>query len=262
MNILKTTLALLILFLLAMPAETFAQSAGGQISRRAKTAARKNVAKTSPNRSTAKKPAARKAVRSSKPIPNGAVDLGLPSGTLWADRNIGANSPEGYGDYFAWGETRPKLFYDWSTYKYCDGSYNVMTKYCTDSSKGKVDNKTVLDPSDDAATANWCAAWRMPTHEEQVELNEKCTWTKSTLNGVKGYKVTGPNGNSIFLPAAGVRMDSDVTLVYLGTYASASLVDYVNLHCAWRLEVNLMDDTHTCNDGSRCYGWNVRAVVR
>jgi hypothetical protein len=137
-----------------------------------------------------------------------------------------------------------------------------MTKYCTDSSKGKVDNKTVLEPSDDAATANWGAAWRMPTHEEQVELNEKCTWTKSTLNGVKGYKVTGPNGNSIFLPAAGVRMDSDVTLVYLGTYASASLVDYVNLHCAWRLLVNLMDETHTCNDGSRCYGWSVRAVVR
>ena len=180
MHRIKEILVLLLLLLLAMPAETFAQSAGGQISRRAKTAVRKNVAKTSPNRSTARKPAARKAVRSSKPIPNGAVDLGLPSGTLWADRNIGANSPEGYGDYFAWGETRPKSEYNWSTYKYCKGSDKTITKYCDDSSYGTVDNKTVLEPSDDAATANWGSNWRMPTHGEQVELNEKCKWTWTT----------------------------------------------------------------------------------
>ena len=86
-----------------------------------------------------------------KNIPEGAVDLGLPSGTLWADRNIGADSPEGYGDYFAWGETRPKSTYSWSTYKYCKGSYDTMTKYCTDSSRGTVDNKTVLEAADDAA---------------------------------------------------------------------------------------------------------------
>ena len=146
-----------------------------------------------------------------KNIPEGAVDLGLPSGTLWADRNIGADSPEGYGDYFAWGETRPKSTYSWSTYKYCKGSYNTLTKYCTDSSCGTVDNKTVLEPSDDAATANWGSNWRMPTHAEQEELIEKCTWTWTTRNGVNGYKVTGPNGNSIFLPAAGFRYDSSVS---------------------------------------------------
>ena len=85
------------------------------------------------------------------------VDLGLPSGTLWATCNVGANAPEEYGDYFAWGETAPKDYYDWSTYKWCKGSYNTMTKYCTNSSygyNGFTDGKTELDPEDDAAWFN------------------------------------------------------------------------------------------------------------
>ena len=262
MNILKTTLALLLLLLLVVPLETFAQSAGGQISRKPKTLVKKEspAKKKTPSKSTAKKPAAKKTVRSSKPIPNGAVDLGLPSGTLWADRNIGANSPEGYGDYFAWGETSPKSEYNWSTYKYCNGSYDTLTKYNNKSIYGTIDNKTILEASDDAATANWGSNWRMPTHAEQEELIEKCTWTWTTHNGVKGYKVTGPNGNSIFLPAAGYRSGSSVGNAFsYGNYWSASLDE------SGPNEARIMDffsANHYSYNNSRSYGYSVRAVAR
>lgn len=196
-----------------------------------------------------------------KNIPEGAVDLGLPSGTLWADRNIGADSPEGYGDYFAWGETRPKSTYSWSTYKYCKGSSSTMTKYCTDSSYGTVDNKTVLEPSDDAATANWGAAWRMPTHAEQEELNKKCTWTWTTRNGVNGYKVKGPNGNSIFLPAAGYRNGSGVNYAGSSGYClSASLYEHFTTS-AWYMFFS-SDYHNSYGDGDRDRGRTVRAVAR
>ena len=259
MRRLKEILVLLLLFILAMPAETFAQSAGGQISRKPKTAARKNVAKKTPSKSTARKPAAKKTVRSSKPV---AVDLGLPSGTLWADRNIGASSPEGYGDYFAWGETHPKSVYNWSSYKYCRGTEDTITKYCDNSSFGTVDNRKVLESSDDAATLNWGKNWRMPTHEEQKELGEKCKWTWTTRNGVKGYKVVGPNGNSIFLPAAGYRYEST-------TYGTGFCGGYwLNLFCEsnpFYTYCMLFNSTSQCSDAednSRCVGLSVRAVVR
>lgn len=142
------------------------------------------------------------------------VDLGLPSGTKWAICNVGATSPEGYGDYFAWGETSPKSNYAWSTYKYYNGSSSKLTKYNTKSDRGTVDNKTTLDLSDDAARTNWGGKWRMPTEAEQNELRNNCTWTWTTKNGIKGYKVTSKtNGNSIFLPAAGYR---DGTSIYGG----------------------------------------------
>ena len=101
------------------------------------------------------------------------VDLGLPSGTLWATCNIGASTPEDYGDHFAWGETAPKDYYDWFTYKWYNGSYGTLTKYNTDSYYGTVDNKTKLDSEDDAAYVNWGPQWRMPTVEQQKELIEK-----------------------------------------------------------------------------------------
>ena len=147
------------------------------------------------------------------------VDLGLPSGLKWATCNVGATTPEEYGDYFAWGEVEPKTTYNWSTYKYCAGSSHTLTKYCTQSNHGKdgfTDNKTVLDPEDDAATVNWGGAWRMPTKAEQDELRNNCTWDWTTQNGVNGYKVTGPNGNSIFLPAAGCTNAG--TLIGAGSY--------------------------------------------
>ncbi len=151
------------------------------------------------------------------------VDLGLPSGTLWATCNIGANAPEDYGDYFAWGETAPKDYYGWSTYKWCINRYydgyswrHNLTKYCTDSYQGYNsfhDDKRELDPEDDAAYVNWGPLWRMPTAEQQQELVENCTWTVTTLNGVKGRMATGPNGNTIFLPVAGNYVE-DLALGY------------------------------------------------
>lgn len=134
------------------------------------------------------------------------VDLGLS--VKWATMNVGATSPEGYGDYFAWGETKPQADnrYLWSSYKWCKGSIDTMTKYCTDSQYGMVDNKRVLELSDDAARANWGGSWRVPSLAEIKELKDNCTFVWITQNGVKGYKVTSKkNGNTIFLPAAGSR---------------------------------------------------------
>jgi hypothetical protein len=189
-----------------------------------------------------------------------AVDLGLPSGTLWADRNVGAATPEDYGDYFAWGETESKDYYDWSTYKWCNGSATTLTKYCTQSSYGSVDGKTTLNLDDDAAYVNMGAKWRTPTYEELNELWTKCTWSKTTQNGVYGRKVTGPNGNSIFLPSAGYRMDSNVNSV--GTYGSywSSMLHESDLSYACAL--CFTSDFDYLNYGSRCIAPSVRAVVR
>lgn len=135
----------------------------------------------------------------------GYVDLGLS--VKWATCNVGASKPEEYGNYFAWGETTTKSTYDWSTYKYCDGNYNSLNKYNTDSSIGPTDNNTILHMDDDAARVNWGGYWRMPTDAEFTELREQCIWTWTTHNGVEGYKVTskksGYTNNAIFLPAAG-----------------------------------------------------------
>ena len=153
------------------------------------------------------------------------VDLGLPSGTLWATCNVGANTPEEYGDYFAWGEVEPKDYYGEYNYKWwyhlSPGSGVFFTKYYTsdDSSHGIVDNKTELDPEDDAAYVNWGPLWRMPTFEQQQELIDNCTSTWTQMNGVNGYLLTGPNGNSLFLPAAGLYNNESLKDVGLwGTY--------------------------------------------
>ena len=135
------------------------------------------------------------------------VDLGLPSGTLWATCNIGANAPEDYGDYFSWGETEPKDTYHWSTYKWCNG-YEQLPKYCSISRygyNGFTDDLTVLLFEDDAAAANWGGDWRMPTREEWNELREYTTNRWITQNGVGGWLFIGLNGATLFLPAAGYR---------------------------------------------------------
>jgi len=155
------------------------------------------------------------------------VDLGLPSGTKWATCNVGANSPEEYGDYFAWGEVTPKDVYNWETYRYYNGSYDTMTKYCANSSNGYngfTDGLTELLPEDDAATANWGAPWHMPTHEQQQELMDNCTREWTMQGGVNGTLVTGPNGNTFFLPAAGRRWGDELNYAGgLGGYWSSSL---------------------------------------
>lgn len=135
---------------------------------------------------------------------NDYVDLDLPSGTLWATINVGASAPEELGCSFAWGESTPKDLYDWSTYKWCNGDYNNLTKYCTLSNYGIVDNKIELDPEDDAARKNWGAAWKMPTYEQFKELTnqDNCSFQWVTKNGVKGKLITSKrNGASLFLPA-------------------------------------------------------------
>jgi len=181
---------------------------------------------------------------------HGYVDLGLPSGTLWATCNIGSDTPEGYGDYFAWGETAPKETYNIDNYRYFDGS--SLTKYTG------FDNLTVLEASDDAAVVNWGAGWRMPTQMEMNELFNNCTHKKTAMNGVSGLLFTGPNGNSIFLPATGGRYNSD--LYYAGSccyYWSSSLCADDSLD-AWRLRFK--PDGCNVSDARRLCGQPVRAV--
>lgn len=154
---------------------------------------------------------------STNPVPE-AVDLGLS--VKWASSNLGASLPEEYGDYYAWGDPNPyyssfdpliwengkESGYVWTSYKWCNGSENTLTKYCTDSSygyNGFTDYKTRLDPEDDAAHVHLGDKWRLPTFEELEELRDKCTTEWTTKNGVIGRLVTGPNGNSIFFPTSG-----------------------------------------------------------
>ena len=186
------------------------------------------------------------------------VDLGLPSGLLWATCNVGADKPEDYGGYFAWGETTIKSTYNWDTYKWCDGSFNTLTKYCTDSDYGTVDNKTVLELSDDASHVNWGGDWRMPTGEEMNELKNNCTWTWTTQGGNNGYRVTGSNGSSIFLPAAGYYYDGSLSRAGSGgNYWSSSLgADYP--HDAYYLSFN--SGYVRMGSYGRGYGRSVRPV--
>ena len=185
--------------------------------------------------------------------------MGLPSGLKWAAYNVGATKPEEYGGYYAWGETEEKSNYDWSTYKWCNGSYDTQTKYCTHSGWGRVDNKTILDPEDDVAHVKWGGTWRMPTIDEQRELLNECRWEWTELDGVLGYKVTGPNGNSIFLPAAGSRYGTEA---YgrgdVGLFWSSSLAcsDGSSDACS----LGIISDYYDWSSDSRCYGLSVRPV--
>ena len=186
------------------------------------------------------------------------VDLGLPSGTLWATCNIGANSPEDYGDYFAWGETAPKLEYNWDTYKWSyydqETSFLCFSKYNTGDYQGTVDGKTELDPDDDAAYVNWGHQWRMPNRAQQVELREYCTWQCIQRNGVYGQLVTGPNGNTMFLPFTGEGEYSD------GLHnGKGSDGDY------WSRTRNLTYSNHACCqyiDYYGSFGWNIDYFLR
>lgn len=193
------------------------------------------------------------------------VDLGLPTGTLWATTNVGADAPEEYGFYYAWGETEPKDDYTWVTYKWMTEGYSDWTginKYTFDDEQtGAVwydvsgnfigDGLTELLPEDDAATVNWGSQWQMPSIAQFQELIDNTTAEYKELNGVWGYLHTGTNGNSIFLPNAG-RYD--------GTSISAGSCNY------WTRE------TKDCSDyggsyyesavtyNSRLYGYSIRPV--
>ncbi len=202
------------------------------------------------------------------------VDLGLPSGTLWATCNVGATTPEGYGDHFAWGETQPKGYYDWSTYMYYNGdtqsSFNRpgLTKYCTESHLGYcdfADNLTTLLPEDDAATANWGGGWRMPTKAEFEELYYNTTFAHTQQNGVNGILLTADNGNSLFLPTAASYDGSTLyVLDRTGCYLSSSLNRTDPLRM-WALYFSVIGsaDCGVSGDGHLRYnGSSVRAVCR
>lgn len=158
-----------------------------------------------------------------------AIDLGLPSGTKWAAYNVGANTPEGYGEYYAWGEVESKVEYSWNTYKWSTGNTSSITKYSTNNAFGEVDENFTLDREDDVAYIKWGGEWRMPTKDEWDELLKKCIWKRSTINDTNGYQVTGPNGNSIFIPSCGHYNKNEAYNVGSdGYYWSSSLCDSDN----------------------------------
>lgn len=184
------------------------------------------------------------------------VDLGLPSGLKWATMNIGATTPEEYGDYFAWAETEPKSTFDWNTYfDSVNGSSNNFKKYYNGG------GKTTLYPEDDAAHVNWGGNWRMPTDAELTELRNKSAWAWTTQNGVKGYKVTSKsNGNSIFLPAAGYRIGNSLDDAgSVGSFWSSSLYPY-STESAFGLNFN--SGYVGWDYGFRHVGRSVRAVCQ
>lgn len=189
------------------------------------------------------------------------VDLGLPSGTLWATCNVGSNSPEGDGDYFAWGETKPKSNYSWNTYTLCNGSASKITKYCTNDIYGIVDGETELMPKDDAATANWGNGWQIPSSEQFAELLDTCnvtsTWTNK--NGVWGWSITSKsNGNNLFLPAKGWRYEGDFYEINSeGYYWIRSLAE-VYSNCSFHLTFG--SDNFQTTFSYRCCGYSVRPV--
>jgi uncharacterized protein (TIGR02145 family) len=198
------------------------------------------------------------------------VDLGLPSGTLWAISNVGAEMPEAYGYYFAWGEAQSKSYYDWSSYQYSNGGTYAeewdqyipyLIKYCSNSfygHNGFTDNLTILEAGDDAATANWGDGWRTPTDNEWVELLAYCTHTWTTRNGIEGRLFTAPNGNSLFLPAAGRRDGGSLEGVGRGGYYWSSTI-YSDNRGALSFHFTYTDYYNMYGD-FRYYGQSFRTV--
>ena len=188
------------------------------------------------------------------------VDLGLS--VKWATCNVDADTPEGYGRCYAWGEIQTKGDFSWPRYKYCEGSYVTLTKYCDVGTYGNKDERTVLGLSDDAAAANWKGHWRMPTREEFKELIDSCTWTWTKQGYINGYLVKGKKPGytecSIFLPAAGYRKERQfMEASYFGVYWSSSLTENRPIHASGLFFD--ADRKELIND-SRSYGLYIRPV--
>lgn len=189
------------------------------------------------------------------------VDLGLPSGTLWATCNVGADEPWEIGYYVAWGETGPEStnFYNWETYKY--GINGRLTKYCSksqDGYNGFTDNLTVLEASDDAATVNWGMGWRTPTYEELKELSDNTSKIWTTENGVQGWRCSSSNGGSIFLPAGGYYASSEINLAGCVNYWSSSLKTDLPMSAHYLIADS--DSFDYTSSLPRRFGANVRPV--
>ena len=193
------------------------------------------------------------------PVPE-AIDLGLPSGLKWASFNLGATKPEEYGDYYAWGETEPYyssqdplILKEGKDRGYDSSSYTKGGKY------NSSDSKSVLDLEDDAAFVNLGGNWRMPTNEEWKELVDNCIWTWTQVNGVYGRRVTSnKTGNSIFLPAAGIRHGTDLVEPFISGICWSSSLDMEYSPRAWRLYFT--EGGLGRNRDSRYRGLSVRPV--
>ena len=184
------------------------------------------------------------------------IDMGLR--VKWASCNLGANTPDAYGSYYAWGETTPKSIYEWSTYALCNGTDNRLTKYNNSSSYGPVvDNKITLELSDDVARINCGDKWRMPTEADFTELKDNCEWSYASKSGHGGYIVKASNGNCIFLPAAGYLNKSSYEVGSQGRYWSSSL--YKGDPSRARYLSFGSDHIYTYR-GPRCLGFSVRPV--
>jgi hypothetical protein len=175
------------------------------------------------------------------------IDLGLPGGTKWACCNVGANAPEKNGIYFAWGETQSKSVYDWDNYELCTGAYNCV-------SLGDISGTKY-----DVAKAHWGSPWHMPTKEQAKTLIDNCTCVTTQLNNIEGFKLTGPNGNSIFFPATGCYSGS--TLRNEGSYGYywTSTEDSKNRNQAYYLHFGEGFALWNCFD-ARIYGYCIRPV--
>ncbi|MBR5983215.1 MAG: InlB B-repeat-containing protein [Bacteroidales bacterium] len=190
------------------------------------------------------------------------VDLGLPSGTLWATCNVGATRPEDYGKYFAWGETSQKSSYRWSTYQLSHSCDVNLLKYCPSSEFGYNDYEdelVTLEAVDDAATVCWGSEWRTPTKREIWELIENCTFSWTFSNGVKGGLFTGPNGRTIFLPGAGEFSDETC-----GAYSPFNGYYWSNhLYESWPPDayyLKIDSDGPVRENAHRYYGMSIRPV--
>lgn len=189
------------------------------------------------------------------------VDLGLS--VQWASHNYGGSRPEDYGDYYCWGETSPNSTYSWSSYKWCKGDFRSITKYTKhDDARLNIDqydNITTLEPADDVASSLG-ANWRTPTYDEIQELCDKCEWTVETLNGVNGYRVTGPSGAAIFLPFAGERSDGELSLEdFEGAIWSSNICNSYYSSTAWCLTFHLYQG-NSVSEAIRCDGLSIRPV--
>ncbi|MBR3026519.1 MAG: hypothetical protein IKH58_00105 [Bacteroidales bacterium] len=187
------------------------------------------------------------------------VDLGLS--VKWAVCNLGAKQPQDYGDYYAWGEIETKTSFNWLNYKFYNANTDKLTKYCTSSSYGDKDNRTSLTDSDDAASVLCGTGWRMPTHDEIVELFDHCSFTITTYRGTRGTQITSEtNGESIFIP-------------YAGYYEEKSIKEVKEDFYLWSKELYAQTPSHAiCFNSNhntkkiqlqgieRFYGFQIRAV--
>ena len=189
------------------------------------------------------------------------VDLGLPSGTLWATTNLGATKCENFGYYYSWGETETKGSYQVDNYKWSNADMTEFSKYNNDPSKGIVDNLFELEAEDDAALATWGEGWSIPNRSDFEELMNYCSYSWTDFNGVPGLNFVGQNGNSMFLPAAGFRVyDIDSHSNEWGYYATRDLYTMESEDCI--LFMFEPGETHAYWTNLRYYGYPVRPIYK